>query len=497
MPHYHEAIRTFAPIADQLRASGEESLFLLPYNDQASGSLCAEFGLSALYLPHFVWGRHLTGGVLQFFRENRRLRHFAQQFCDEIHPSAFVLIDDRRYIEAFLVKQAKVRQIPSLVVMWAATNDVENMLIWRQKRSNHYNVSFSEQILRRSVEWFVPQAVKYVDGQAVFWQPPSAILGMRLFAGYPENPWILGGGQADYVAVTGEHYRRILLKAGVNPAKILATGHPRHDLLIQDGLQWKTRERERICQEIGAPAEKRLLLLGAPPVAHITAGTRAGHITADQMNAYLHEVIARLLCLDETFHLVIKVHPRDEAETLPYLQGHSKAFTVIRRYETGKLIAISDLLICQGSTIVFDAHILGTPTLTFDFYQTPGYDMWAKAGGVFHVTRQSDLLPSLRRVLEDSVVRSKLDAERQTFLQEYVRCDGHAAERIARVLQQIIRHKCNDTEGYGHALWSAQALLARPKQSFGIPKNVHNLACQYTFHLHGRMKNILTRTGTS
>lgn len=438
MPHYHEAIRTFVPIAEQLRASGDEPLFLLPSNDQTCGSLCAEFGLPVRRIPHFLWGQHLTGGVLQFFRENWSLRRFAQQFCDEIRPSAFVLTDDRRYIEAFLVSQAKDRRIPSLVLMWAATNDAETMLTWRQKRSNHHSLSFSEQILRRSAAWLAPQAVKHVDGQPVFWQPPSAILGMRLFASYPENPWILGGGQADYVAVTGEHYRRILLKAGVNPVKILTTGHPRHDLVIQNGVQWKITEREQICQEIGAPAEKRLLLLGAPPVSHIKAGTRAGHVTMDQMNAYLHETIAQLLSLNETFHLLVKVHPRDESEALSYLQDHSGTFTVIRRYETAKLIAVSDLLICQGSTIVFDAHILGTPTLTFDYYQTPGYDMWAKAGGIWHVIRQSDLLPSVRRVLEDSAVRSKLETERQAFLQEYIRCDGHATERIVNVLRQMI-----------------------------------------------------------
>lgn len=438
MPHYHEAIRTFAPIADQLRASGYEVLFLLPSNDQASRSLCAEFHLPAQHIPHFLWGRHLSGGVRQFLQEGRRLRRFAQQFCDEVHPSALVLTDDRRYVEAFLVSRAKACHIPALVVMWAATYDAETMLTWRQKRSNHHSLSFSEQILRRSAAWLAPQAVKHVDGQPVFWQPPSAILGMRLFAGYPEQPWILGGGQADYVAVTGEHYRRILLKAGVNPVKILTTGHPRHDLVIQNRVQWKITERKQTCQAIGAPAEKRLLLLGAPPVSHIKAGTRAGHVTMDQMNAYLHETIAQLLSLNETFHLLVKVHPRDESEVLSYLQDHSGTFTVIRRYETAKLIAISDLLLCQGSTIVFDAHILGTPTLTFDFYQTPGYDMWAKAGGVWHVTRQADLLPSVRRVLEDSAVRSKLEAERQAFLQEYIRCDGHATERIVNVLRQMI-----------------------------------------------------------
>ncbi len=441
MPHYHEAIRTFVPIAEQLRASGDEPLFLLPSNDQTCGSVCAEFDLPARRMPHFLWGQHLTGGVLQFLRENWGLRRFAQQFCDEIHPSAFVLTDDRRYVEAFLVSQAKERRIPSLVLMWAATYDAETMLTWRQKRSNHHSLSFSEQILRRSAAWLAPQAVKHVDGQPVFWQPPSAILGMRLFANYPENPWILGGGQADYVAVTGEHYRRILLKAGVNPVKILTTGHPRHDLVIQNGVQWKITEREQICQAIGAPAERRLLLLGAPPVSHIKAGTRAGHVTMDQMNAYLHETIAQLLSLNEAFHLLVKVHPRDESEALPYLQDHSGTFTVIRRYETAKLIAISDLLICQGSTIVFDAHILGTPTLTFDYYQTPGYDMWAKAGGTWHVIRQSDLLPSVRRVLEDSALRSKLEAERQAFLQEYIRCDGHATERIVNILRQMIERQ--------------------------------------------------------
>ncbi len=392
MPHYHEAIRTFVPIAEQLRASGDEPLFLLPSNDQTCGSVCAEFDLPARRMPHFLWGQHLTGGVLQFLRENWGLRRFAQQFCDEIHPSAFVLTDDRRYVEAFLVSQAKERRIPSLVLMWAATYDAETMLTWRQKRSNHHSLSFSEQIFVVAVR-LAPQVNKVAYGQPVFWQPPSAILGMRLFANYPENPWILGGGQADYVAVTGEHYRRILLKAGVNPVKILTTGHPRHDLVIQNGVQWKITEREQICQAIGAPAERRLLLLGAPPVSHIKAGTRAGHVTMDQMNAYLHETIAQLLSLNEAFHLLVKVHPRDESEALPYLQDHSGTFTVIRRYETAKLIAISDLLICQGSTIVFDAHILGTPTLTFDYYQTPGYDMWAKAGGTWHVIRQSDLLP--------------------------------------------------------------------------------------------------------
>jgi len=449
MPHYHEAIRTFLPIVEQLQRLRQQVLFLLSHNDSASQKLCEEFNLPTQQIPHLLWGRHLTGGIIPFFQENFKIRRFVQRFCDEVKPAAIVMTDDRRYVEAFLVSQAKSRHIPTLIVMWAATNDTQAMLAWRQKKAYNQHLSLSARLLCWLVHWLAPQAVKSVKPELnvgeknsqtlisnskrpILWQPPTAILGMWLFAGYPEHPWILGGGHADKIAVSGEYFRRMLISNGVCPDKIIVTGHPRHDQLYHDSHRWQKVERSTICQEIGAPSNKKIILLGTPPVAHIKQGTRAGHISPEQMIAYLREVVEKLLSLDDNYHLVIKTHPRDEGQSLPYLEGHNQTLTVIRRYETAKLIAISDLLVCQGSTIVFDAHILGTPTVTFDFYNTPGYDIWAKAGGVLHVTRQTDFLPAIQRLLEDETIQTQLAVERKTFLQHYVRCDGEASKRIVQ-----------------------------------------------------------------
>lgn len=449
MPHYHEAIYTFLPVVEQLHRLGQPVLFLLPHNDHASQDLCEKFRLPTQQIPHFLWGRHLTGGVIQFLQENFKIRRFVQRFCDEVKPAAIVMTDDRRYVEAFLVSQAKSRHIPTLVVMWAATNDPQIMLAWRQKRVYNQYLSLSDRVLSWLVHWLIPQAVKHITSATspskhpILWQPPTAILGVWLFADYPEHPWILGGGHADRIAVAGEYFRGMLINGGVYPDKIIVTGHPRHDQLYHEGQHWQTTERTAICQEIGAPPNKKIILLGTPPVAHIKQGTRAGHVSPEQMMSYLREIIIKLLRLGDAYHLVIKIHPRDEDQALSYLEGHNQALTVIRRYEIARLIAISDLLVCQGSTIVFDAHILGIPTVTFDFYNTPGYDIWAKAGGVLHVTRQPDFLPKIHCALKDETIRTQLAVERQAFLQHYVRCDGQASTRIAQHIMTAVKQSIN------------------------------------------------------
>ena len=57
---------------------------------------------------------------------------------------------------------------------------------------------------------------------------------------------------------------------------------------------------------------------------------------------------------------------------------------------------------------------------------------WEEAGGVLHVTRQTDFLPAIQRLLEDETIQTQLAVERKTFLQHYVRCDGEASKRIVQ-----------------------------------------------------------------
>jgi glycosyltransferase involved in cell wall biosynthesis len=84
--------------------------------------------------------------------------------------------------------------------------------------------------------------------------------------------------------------------------------------------------------------------------------------------------------------------------------------------------------------VVFDAHLLDVPTVTFDFFRTPGYDMWAKAGGVLHVTEPAAFSETVRRALDDPETRERLAAERKIFRRTHLRDDGKATERIVGLI---------------------------------------------------------------
>jgi hypothetical protein len=245
----------------------------------------------------------------------------------------------------------------------------------------------------------------------------------------------LGGGWAEAVAVVGERYRDMVAAEGVPVSKIHVTGHPRHDRTVMDGVRWRGPERETIRREIGAPEAARLVVLAAPPVAHILQGTRAGHIAPETMAGYLRTVVAELLALGADVHLAVKIHPRDADLPLSWLEGHHRTFSVVRKMEAARLIAAADLLACQGSSVVFDAHLLDVPTVTFDFFRTPGYDMWAKAGGVLHVTEPAAFSETVRNALDEPETRQRLAAERKEFRRSHLRDDGKAAERIAGMIR--------------------------------------------------------------
>jgi CDP-glycerol glycerophosphotransferase (TagB/SpsB family) len=291
-------------------------------------------------------------------------------------------------------------------------------------------------MVRPIVRLIAPQALRPgPDGRLLLWQPLSAILAMALLGCYPRQPWVLGGGWADAVAVVGERYRDMIAAEGVTVSKIHVTGHPRHDRTITDGVRWRGPERKTIRREIGVPKDNRLVVLAAPPVAHILQGTRAGHIAPETMAGYLRKVVAELLALGGDVHLAVKIHPRDADLPLSWLDGHDWEFSVVRaEMEAARLIGAAHLLVCQGSSVVFDAHLLDVPAVTFDFFRTPGYDMWAKAGGVLHVTEPAAFSETVRRALDDPETRERLAAERKIFRRTHLRDDGKATERIVGLI---------------------------------------------------------------
>jgi hypothetical protein len=72
--------------------------------------------------------------------------------------------------------------------------------------------------------------------------------------------------------------------------------------------------------------------------------------------------------------------------------------------------------------------------VTFDFFDTPGYEMWHEAGVSLHATVREAFLPAARQALFDGETRAALAQRRRAFVAHYMRLDGHATERVVNLL---------------------------------------------------------------
>jgi hypothetical protein len=423
VPHYSEAIMAFLNVIRALPASGLTPLILVDGHDTNTVDLCQQHGLDIVTVPHFTW-RNQIKGPLRLLSEPLRVRLFCRALFQAYPIAAVLLVDDRRYTELFLIEAAHRRNIPCVTLMWAATNQARDMVAWRQKSLAAIETS-RWRILKPLVRVFAPQALREIDGQTVYWQHPLAILTLALCARYPPHPWILGGGTSDVIAVIGDHYRDLLVSEGIPPEKVIVTGHPRHDDLVRQAAEWKQK-----------PLEKAYILLAAPPIAHIKQGTRAGHVSPEEMNAYLHWVIEQLLAFP--FEIVVKPHPRDMGMSLDYVQNHTGPVRVVNQ-PIAPLIAQASLLVCQGSSVVYEACSLNIPVVTFDFYHTPGYDMWEIAGVSLHVKERGQFSQIIQSALFDAHLRVQLQLQQHLFVNRYMKLDGKATQRIVSLLTTV-RH---------------------------------------------------------
>lgn len=426
VPHYSEVIFAFLNVIQALEKTPTKPLVLVQEHDTHIQQICDNFSIPTEIMPTFSWRNQLKG-LHQCLAEPLRVRRFFKGLLRRRRITAIVLVDDRRYSELFLIQAARKRHIPTIVLMWAATNSSQDMVRWRQK-SLAYLERSRWRFLRPLVRLLAPQALKNVDGQTVYWQHPLAILTLALMAQYPPQPWVFGGGPADRVAVIGPHYRDLLIADGVPPEKIVVTGHPRHDDLVNLAPKWRETS-----------PEKPYILLAASPIAHIKQGTRGGHVSPDERDIYLHWVIKQLLELP--YDVVVKPHPRDADADPTYLHNHSRPIHIMPDEPIAPAIALASLLVCQGSSVVLDACGLDTLTITFDFHNTPGYDMWALAGAAIHVTDQAQFLPTIQSLLEDTALQATFHEGQTAAKEHYMRVDGQATERVLDLIESLRKSK--------------------------------------------------------
>lgn len=195
--------------------------------------------------------------------------------------------------------------------------------------------------------------------------------------------------------------------------RISPIGVSRTDLYFSSDYNQACRERFFLCYP---EAKGKKIVLWAPTFRGNPSMARVEGIT---------DIYEAAETLKETHYFIIKLHPH----TQMYVKG--KSCPII----TEELLPVSDIIITDYSSIIFDALIYKLPLVLF----VPDYDEYMKSRGLYldyesipgvKVYNKKKLIEVLKA---EQLLTQSIGQDYDMFCKKYMSaCDGHATDRIVK-----------------------------------------------------------------
>lgn len=241
---------------------------------------------------------------------------------------------------------------------------------------------------------------------------------------------------ADHVAVWGTDAKNALLRQGVPEAKILLTGSPRHDAMVNPAV-----ERLAVLRAALFSGDTRPIVLLASTYVDSTHADFAHPSVLREMKMAIVNSAKR----HPGLVLAVKPHPHEKVEEMRELiNGAPNIRLFDKDIDIRNLISVCDVFISFGSTATIDALVAGRPSVCPVFPGWPFSLLFQNTGAVL-VPQSSKEIDAIFVEVEQSghlELPMNLLASRKDFLQKtaYL-ADGNASKRIGDVAVQMLARK--------------------------------------------------------
>lgn len=393
------------------------------------------------------------------FREERIIQHLDgyEPFLLGVHPLSSSKITFPSAISTTLYSYydgptaRKVKQhATKLAWRWNMIHDEEkkNMLLWKNKDlfsffQPHLDLLYSEQFITLLEKYYYAfsQVLEEEQIVAAVTSSQNNILEKCLIAAAQKKNipvFIIQHGVAlgyiptidtpdnVYFEVFGKKYKNDLIHLGVLPENIHVAGP-----VIFDGLE----------QFIGKPKQrgvKTILLATSPLVEDHFLKKEEYFFRVKMVLQQINKVQAHKVQAP----LVIKLHPREkyrrEYERILYeLQLPATISAVVGRQEHYALVHSCSLIISFGSTVAFEAMILGRPTLSIKMFDevNPANQVIMQSEATTIVSYQDDFSDIIAALLQKDPFQKKA----QKFIRHLCyQIDGKSSQRIVGNMEKVI-----------------------------------------------------------
>lgn len=248
-------------------------------------------------------------------------------------------------------------------------------------------------------------------------------IGMVDLFGLDSDTYVLHQPKPAWTCVISEGVRERLIARGFPPHGVVVTGNPAFDGLFSADNQARA---QAFLAERGWQHLRPVLFAGHwEPQAHPATPVPVGQALPREIEAVLREAVRAR----DDLALIVRYHPSDWTQ-YPRLPDEARIhFSEPPREPIHPLILASQAVVVQTSTVGLESAVGGKPVISVE--NSPAAHVW------FSLAQQGVSTPAatpaqLPQVL-DAVLAGRGQAADPSF-----RSDGHAAQRVAAVVKNVL-----------------------------------------------------------
>lgn len=235
----------------------------------------------------------------------------------------------------------------------------------------------------------------------------------------------------DKIAILDELARKAMLKEGFPEERLVITGNPYFDSLIEQKTGFRETDKQKVRADLGIFSDACVLLFASQPIKFYY-GESLGYTeetVLEELLETLEKIKGKKICL------LVKVHPMEKEEDIKKRTlGYSFPIVVDQAYPPRQAILASDIVISTFSTMLIESVHLGKPSISLQpGLKTDDLLITNRSGITLPVYQQGKIGAVLDKLLYDKNYASELLKKSKDF-----RTDGKATERVVKLIYKML-----------------------------------------------------------
>lgn len=331
---------------------------------------------------------------------------------------------DNRYDIAAYIAAGHEAGVPSVVVpaFMAATRE------WAEAMADNLDYQ-ARRWSNRVAAMLYPRWVHEHGGTRLIALPSEQLLAREWLGLAPPRPWTLHSGFADAIALESPAVRDYCLREGLPEGQLAVTGSVDHDLMFE-ALSERSRRRADLCERLGLPPERRMLLTALPPDQLYGRGRKdCDFRTYVDLVEFWMDSVAR----PSGFNVIVSLHPSVRREDWMHIErGGAK----IADDKISMLMPLCDLFVASISATIQWAIACGRPVVNYDVYRYR-YPDYVGLEGVITTEEQGEFVATIDRLASDASFFEELAAHQSRSAPAWGALDGRAGDRLMALFDRV------------------------------------------------------------